>query len=242
LIVGVLSAVSASSVAAVADPGFRIDSAMRLARADGADPDSTGVKIVGRIGVRVTRQGIGPPVVTNGRILLPRGMALHPRRYRICAMRGMHFPEDGIDDCPERSVIGFGQAESYADSVTTEFKVKFYNAGAQTIWAYTTLYMPALVREPVAIRIRKIARGKWSNQLAFTVPEILQVIAGIPISAPPNFHFDLGGRRYIQEYVTLDRSCPERGFLPFRIEIGYLVPGASRGTLRHRGRIACRKV
>jgi hypothetical protein len=110
------------------------------------------------------------------------------------------------------------------------------------MWAYTVIYNPALVKEPVAMRLRRVRSTRASYEMTFTVPETLRVVAGVPISAPLSFNFDVGGTKSAPRYLTWEGPCPRRGFVGYRLRLDLLHTYAQKtGSARDRGRIACRR-
>ena len=56
------------------------------------------------------------------------------------------------------------------------------NGGANKIFFWTVLQTPARVQAAVPATIKKDTSGKWSYKVHFTVPDSLQIVAGVPIT------------------------------------------------------------
>jgi hypothetical protein len=65
-----------------------------------------------------------------------------------------------------------------------------------------TLYQPALVQTAIPIRIEQIPRGRWKYKASLRIPEVLQIVAGVPI-APRSIKGWVG-----RDELITTTSCP----------------------------------
>lgn len=229
--------VSAVAVPAAAQaPELGLSSTIRIRpEKEGSKDSPQGVRVSGRIGVSSNSGSL--PVLIRGRVLLPRGIAFNGRDYASCTKRTL--VDRGPMGCPRRSIVGRTNP-SFVDDLGTKPVIAFVNGGAHRIWAYTTLYRPALVKEPVGIAVERLESRRWAYELSFVVPPKLRVVAGIPVPVPTSLSFSLGGMTYAQRYFAVDRPCPKRGYRPYRIRFTLLDQDDTRTDVEDRGRIACR--
>jgi hypothetical protein len=146
----------------------------------GTPKDPQGVKI--KASARFdSPEGVEPPIVTRAEILFPRHGDWNGGRYPKCTERTLD--RDGPERCPKESRIGFMRATAYADTIITRPKIEIFNGGQTLALAYVTLYRPALVQDAIPVRIKLLRSGKWKYRVSFRIPEVLQVVAGVPIAA-----------------------------------------------------------
>jgi len=127
-----------------------------------------------------TPDGVERPIVTHGYTLFPRHGAYNGRDFPKCDKRTLD--RDGPEYCPKGSRIGFARATAYADTIVTRPKIEIFNGGQRLALAYVTLYRPALVQTAIPIRIEELPKGKWKYRASLRIPEVLQVVAGVPIA------------------------------------------------------------
>jgi hypothetical protein len=77
--------------------------------------------------------------------------------------------------------MGHGAGDALADTVITHPKITVVNGGASHVYCYTLLNNPARVQAPVPAVITTLPTGKWGYKVHATIPQSLQVVAGIPI-------------------------------------------------------------
>lgn len=232
-------AVTAGSPAA--EPSkVRLTSEIRLVpKRAGTEMEPKGAEIRGKLRVTGASERDEPPaILTGGRMLMARGIALNGGDYPACELSVID--ESGPRGCPKRSQTGYGRGgPPPGRDLPVGPKIEFVNGGYRRLYAYSTYFNPAFVQEPVVLRVRDARGRRWGQELRFDVPKSLQVIGGVPIAVPPFLTFTLGGKPYAPEYITTERRCPQHGFLPYRIELDYTRDGVE-GTATDRGRIACR--
>lgn len=201
----------------------------------GTERHPRGVQLAGHLGFEMPA-GEDHPILTRGRLLIPRGIRFNGADHKSCTKEVLD--DSGPKGCPA-SIVGSGRIVSLEDPTNLSQNVTLLNGGARRIWAYTVLYNPTLVKEPVAVAVKRLPSRKWAYALEFVVPSSLRVVAGVPITLPAGFNFRIGGKAHARAYVTTDAKCPKRGFLPYRIELSLLKQDRSTSELRNRGRLAC---
>lgn len=202
----------------------------------GTKRNPQGVKIVGVLRFRTITQGVEPPIVTGGTVLLPKHGRYRGGRYRKCSKRTLN--RRGPRGCPRKSIMGKGSGVAFADNVDAEPEVVFVNGGAKRIWAYTTLYNPAFVQEPIAINVRRIRHRRWGYKVSFRVPRVLQVVAGVPVTLR-KFRYAIGRRPYARNYIVTI-GCPRSKRYPYRAIASYLYSDGTRARSATRSSVPCR--
>jgi hypothetical protein len=162
--------------------------------------------------------GLNKPVVNKVEILLPKdgyyaggklpkGVKgkVTPKCSEAAMLNGL--PQD---QCPKGSIVGTGSGTAWADTVKTTVKLTLVNGGANMIYAFTELTNPAVVQLPVPGKIQKQS-GEWGYKVTFTVPEELQVVAGVPISL-----ISLKAKTTAKNYL-FTTSCPKSKKWPYQV-------------------------
>jgi hypothetical protein len=236
-LMGVALAGVAGTVAVGQEPGYTFEVELDVTpRKAGTEDSPRGSKLNGRFAVGEPF-GHELPVITAGRVLLPRGIAYNGGKYPKCSKATL---QSKPGECPKRSIMGTGSGEAYADTVITRPKLVLYNGGAHWMYYYTTLFNPAFVQEPVPIEVKRLSGRRWSYELEFKVPYNLQVVAGVPIT-PTDLPFSVGGKSHAPDYLATNAGCPKRGFRPYLVSLDYRFhPDGPTGTSVDRGRLACK--
>lgn len=195
-----------------------------------------GIKLSGQVGFKVP-PGLDRPTILSGRLLLPAGIVFNGQRYPICPLETLD--RKGPSGCPKASVIGKQEGVAFAGGFESRPDVVILNGGRRRLWAYTTLYRPTLVKEPVAITLAKPKSRQWSYELRFTTPEVLRVVAGIPIGAPESTSFSMGGTRLASRIFATNQKCPPKGFRRYVASFDYASTSGAAGKATARGRLAC---
>lgn len=195
-----------------------------------------GVKLVGNFKFNTITPGVEPPIVTGGTIFIPKYGRYNGGRYAKCNKRTLN--RQGPRGCPKRSIMGSGSGVAFADTVDAEPDVVFVNGGKKVVWAYTTLYNPALVEEPIAVRINRIRHKRWGYKVTFNVPRVLQVIGGVPVTLR-SFNYSVGRKPYARNFITTT-GCPRSKRYPYMATARYLYSDNTRASSTFRGRVACR--
>ncbi len=201
----------------------------------GTKKNPQGVKLNGSLKFRTLTQGVEPPIITGGTVLIPKGGLYNGGKYKTCSAATMRRSQS-VDDCNKQSIMGKGSGRALADNVDAAPDVVFVNGGKSTLWAFTTLYRPALVQEPIAINIKKQG-GKWAYKASFQVPKILQVVAGVPVSLQ-DFKFSIGGKKYAKDYLATT-SCPKSKKHPYEATASYLYNDGTTDTKTYKSTVAC---
>jgi hypothetical protein len=170
--------VGGSAPAGGQQPALTVKSELKMTPKEaGTRKDPQGVAISGRLRVALPGAVEGPTVL-SGRMLVPRGIAFNGHRYPSCSLVTLRKEGTGMGVCPKRSIMGRSR-NSIVDFGGPN--VVFVNGGSRWLYAYVTLYNPAFVQEPVPIRIKRLRGPKWGYELSFEVPDIIQIVAGVPI-------------------------------------------------------------
>lgn len=207
-----------------------------------------GVQLTGSLGFTTVTQGVEEPIITGGDVLIAKGGVWGGGKYPKCSKATMNRYQS-TDKCSPKSIVGSGTGVAYADQDRADPDVTFVNGGKNMLWAFTTLYNPALVREAVPIKITKTS-GKWAYRAQFRVPEVLQVVAGVPITLR-SFKYKIGGTfkipgerkaRNAKKYAPLllaTTSCPKSKKHPYEATAFYLYNTGDRGQDTYKGTVAC---
>jgi hypothetical protein len=130
------------------------------------------------------------PVVQKAYVLFPKGSLYNGAKYPKCSQTVL--ARKGPKACPKGSIMGTGTGSAFADTVLTHPHITVVNGGATRSYLYTVLDNPARVQAPVPGVITKMS-GKWAYKLTLTVPDVLQVVAGVPIALRDlTFHIGRG--------------------------------------------------
>ncbi|MFL5844490.1 MAG: hypothetical protein ACJ762_07335 [Solirubrobacteraceae bacterium] len=119
------------------------------------------------------------PIVQKFVVLFPKGALYNGGKYPKCSANTM--ARGGTKACPKGSIMGHGTGDAYADQVITHPDITVVNGGKDKVYFYTILNNPARVQSPVLGKITKMS-GKWAYKLEAKVPEVLQIVAGVPIA------------------------------------------------------------
>ncbi len=157
----------------------------------------------------VTEPGYERPIFQGGYALFPRAGNYNGDDFPRCSRKTLNLY--GTERCPKGSRIGSGTGVAYADEVVTKPRIEIFNGGNKLALAYVTLYRPALVREAIPVRIQELPRGKWKYKASFSVPEVLQIVAGIPIAAG-SLEIKIGRGNLLET-----TSCPKSRRWPYEI-------------------------
>jgi hypothetical protein len=184
-----------------------------------------------RLRVRATWDhpaGVERPVISRAFVWFPRGSLYNGGKYPRCSKRTLD--RRGPSGCPKRSRMGRATGVAWADTVRTKPRIVIVNGGPRKVWLYTTLYRPALVREPVPMFVKR-TRGRWAYKARIVVPEVLQVVAGIPV-ALASFRSTAGRGKWLAT-----TGCPRNRRWRFRVKTQYAGGGSSTFT----DKIRCRR-
>jgi hypothetical protein len=227
----------ASPATEASTTSFRLDLSMTPKWA-GTSSKPVGIQLEGDMSFRPPADLKDLPVVTGGKLVLPRNIALNGDRYPTCRRR-MMIRSQGVDRCPDRSIVGATSGFVHAlPAFGYRPRITFVNGGKRSLWAFTTYYNPALVRAPIRVDVGR-ADGRGSgHELSFEVPAGLQTIVGIPMTVPDRLWFRIGGKPYARSYLVSE-GCPKRGFTTYGLELRLLTSDAVTTTASYRGRLRC---
>jgi hypothetical protein len=164
----------------------------------------------------VSELGYERPIMTGGRVLFPRAGNWNGGKHPKCDLNTLN--REGLAACPKGSIFGKGVAKAWADTEITRPRITVVNGGATRVYFYTVLSNPARVRAPVVGKIKELKQGPWKYRLDYQVPEVLQVVAGVPITVT-ELDITAGKGDYL---VTT--SCPKSRRWPYKAWI-YLDDG-----------------
>jgi hypothetical protein len=184
-----------------------------------------------------TGADVDKPVVQTSDVLFPKGSLYNGAKYAKCAQSVME--RGSVSDCPAKSIMGTGSGTAYADQVLTTPKITVVNGGGNKVFLFTVLTNPARVAKPVPGTITKMS-GKWAYKLHLTVPESLQVVAGVPI-ALRDIKITAGGKSYAKDWLATT-SC-SGGKYPFQLTTGFAPDSAGNpvGEATYAGSTPCSK-
>lgn len=133
-------------------------------------------------GVRLTTtfgwQSLGEDV-TSFQLWFPKGSVYNGARYPICSL--LTLDRSGPAGCPKGSIMGSGTGSAWADQTITNPHITVVNGGANVVYFYTVLNNPARVQQPIIGHLTRLS-GDFTYRLSATIPEDLQVVAGVPIN------------------------------------------------------------
>jgi hypothetical protein len=136
-----------------------------------------GVKLKVTVHWRTPSQ-FDPPIIQKGVVLFPKGSLYNGAKFPRCSANTMN--RKGLTGCPKGSIMGKGTGNAFADTVVTHPQITVVNGGPKNVCLFTVLNNPARVQACVPGTIKKMS-GKWAYQLTLKVPQVLQVVAGVPI-------------------------------------------------------------
>jgi hypothetical protein len=214
----------------------------------GTKKNPRGVQLSGHLGFKTITPGVEEPIITGGDVLIAKGGTWGGGKYKTCSGSKMRKAQS-TDVCPKESIVGSGFGVAFADTTDAKPDVVFVNGGKSTLWAFTTLYNPAIVQEPIQIKIKKMS-GKWGYKASFKVPEVLQVVAGVPITLR-SFDYKIGGKfklpgarkttnasKYAPQLLTTT-SCPNSNKYPYEATAHYEYNTGQTASKSYKGSVAC---
>ena len=148
------------------------------------------------------------PIVQRIVTFFPRHGNYNGAKYPKCALKKLaDRKKGGPGNCPPHSIMGKGHVRAWADLEPTRAKITVINGGANRSFGFVTMTNPARVQKAVIGNIKKFAKGKWKYRVTVDIPEVLQVVAGIPIF-PSDLYLTLGGKPYARNWIETT-SCPK---------------------------------
>jgi hypothetical protein len=232
LVLGV--ALVSPTVAQTPQTSVTVDSKVSPNRA-GTPKKPQGVTLSGTIRWS-SEEGIEPPIITAFDILIARGGVYNGGKYAKCSAAVAN--RNGPQACPKKSIMGSATGVALADTEITRPKVTMINGGARNICFYTVLTNPARVETCVPGKVTKLRGGKWGHRVQIRVPEVLQVVAGVPI-ALRSIKFTAGGKSYAKDWIATT-SCPKSRKWGFQVETSYLYNDGSTSSSQFADSVACK--
>jgi hypothetical protein len=201
----------------------------------GTKKDPQGVTFSGSVKWTTLTPGVEPPIITGATVFFSKDGEYNGGKYPKCSKRTLELRQTA--GCPKKSIMGSATGIAKADNVTTRPKIEFVNGGKNMLWFFTTLFNPAFVQEPVPGVIKKISHPKWGYRMRITVPESLQVVAGVPI-ALTDFNYKVGGKPYARDFITTT-GCPKGNAHPFQVTTYYLYNDGSTSQSTFSDKVPC---
>lgn len=165
--------------------------------------------------------GLERPVVTQAFAWFPRGSLYNGAKHPRCSARTLD--RHGPGACPRKSLMGKATGVAWADTIRTKPRIAIVNGGPRRVWLYTTLYQPALVQKAVPMYVSR-TRGQWAYKTRIVVPDVLQIVAGVPI-ALASFKATAGRGDWLAT-----TGCPRTRRWKFMVRTDYLGGGSSTFT------------
>jgi hypothetical protein len=174
------------------------------------------------------------PIVTKFFATFPKGSLFNGAKYPTCSLTKLN--SSGPTACPSGSIMGHGTGDAYADTVITHPQITVINGGATKIYFYTVLNNPARVQQPVIGYLTKTS-GKWAYTLSVSVPEDLQIVAGVPIELT---HLVVTAGKAGSTWIATTACGPGHKW-PYSITTSYKDPNTNAtGSSTYNGSDACR--
>jgi hypothetical protein len=171
------------------------------------------------------------PIIQSGTVYIPKGGLYNGGKFKSCSAATL--AHGGPAACPKQSIMGSGSGDALADTVHTVPKITVVNGGSNYIYFWTVLQNPARVQAAVPAKITKQS-GKWAYKVTFTVPDKLQIVAGIPITLN-TLKVTLGGESYAKDWIATT-SCPSN----HKWEYQTTTQLSTGGTVSYTGSTPCK--
>jgi hypothetical protein len=143
----------------------------------GTPEQPQGVELDVRLRLR-SPEGIEPSPAVAATLDLPAGTEIDGAAYPACELAALR--RYGVRGCPEGSVMGRGSVRGLGDTSPAIGNVMVVNGGKDHVWLLTTLSNPVHVIDVVEGSLEPLDGGR--TRLELTIPESLQVVAGLPIA------------------------------------------------------------
>jgi len=168
----------AGGVALASSPAPRLTVTPAAAPLSAGSPSHPqGVRLAVNLGWQFLNEA-SQPMVTKLDLWFPRGSQYNGARYKTCSVHVLD--SSGPSGCPKASIMGSGTGNAYADTVITHPQITVVNGGANVVYFYTVLNNPARVQEPIIGHLTRLT-GDFTYHLSATIPQDLQLVAGVPI-------------------------------------------------------------
>jgi hypothetical protein len=190
-----------------------------------------GVKVQGKVRLMTPERG-GSPIVTAFEIWHGPGLVFDRKRFPACRITALSM--GGPRACPPKSIMGRGQllhGPLELEDYGTDGTVTFINAAGGRTAAWIVLHEPARVQAAAVGTVVDSASGPWPHRETYTIPQSLQVVAGIPITLN-GLSFAIGGKSWAKTY-TASTGCPAGGWA-WKVRVPHARDDGGRG--RDRGR------
>lgn len=196
-----------------------------------------GVKLQGTFEL-ATPEGVAWPFVTGFDVWYGPGIAFNGDRYATCSKSTLN--RGGPAACPRTSFVGSGtfptQPRELSD-LGSDGRVTFINAPGGMV-AWIVIKNPARVAAAAVATVVDDAPEPWPHRESFTMPQSLQVVAGIPIT-PRELSFAIGGKTYAPTYMA-STACPKGGWA-WRVRVHTWTTTEGAKLLQTQGRAPCHR-
>jgi hypothetical protein len=231
--VAVLIALAASAVIALAAFGqdlvpIRITAKVKVTPNKAGTPKHPQGVIIDTKATIDIPHDIDPPLVQTVDIWFPKGGLYNGGKWPTCNLKLL--ARRGPAACPPKSIMGHGKGTADADGVKSYPRLTVVNGGANAVYFYVVLSVPARVQEPIPAQITKMSGPRWSYKLHANIPKNLQIVAGIPLRLD-TFHATVGRGDWV---ATI--GCPSSHQWKYHVETHY----DSGQTVNTDGAVACR--
>jgi hypothetical protein len=219
MLVAAVAVGAAAVVPAMAQdlPDTRIVSTVKATPNKAGTPKHPRGMSIAASGKLIVEPGFDPPVVTGLDILVGKGLVWNSGKYAACSKPTLD--RQGPDGCPPKSIMGSAVATGMADTVPARLQVVFFNGRGGEKYAYATLDNPARVQTTIVVKSSKPKDDRWEHRETLRVPQVLQVVAGVPVRLT-SIQFKIGGKSYAKDLIA-STSCP-RGGWKYQVTAHYL--------------------
>ena len=185
-----------------------------------------------------TAADVDKPVVQTADVLFPKGSLYNGAKYAKCAQSVME--RGSVSDCPPKSIMGTGSGTAYADQVLTQPEDHRRQRRRQQGLPVHGADEPGARRQAGPRHDHQACRASGPTSSISTVPQSLQVVAGVPI-ALRDIKITAGGKSYAKDWLATT-SC-SGGKYPFQLTTGFAPDsaGAPVGEATYAGSTPCSK-
>ena len=159
----------------------------------------------------------------------PKGWVYNGAKHPACTATKLRH--GGPAACPRGSLMGSGPAgEAYPLSPSTPPRMTVINGGRTKMFFWVVVQNPARVQAVVTGTITKPSTPRWSYRMHAEIPDVLRIVAGIPIVVE-TFHTRVGHGDWIAT-----TNCPHDHRWRYHLRLTYF----SGQALDTGGSVACR--
>jgi hypothetical protein len=187
-----------------------------------------GVKIDARANIDIPSD-YDPPLAQTVDVWLPKAGNFNGGKFPTCG--AAQLARRGVAACPKGAIMGSGRAKARADTVFTYPKITVVNGGANKVYFYVVLQVPARVAQAVPADVIKLTGNpRWGYKVHVKIPRNLQIVAGIPLRYD-SMHLIVGRGDWIAT-----TSCPADHRWRYHAEATF----DTGQIVKYDGSVACR--